>query len=155
MKKIALIALIIAVALLGLSSCKEDTSGALAGTWFLNSTETSGNVAAFLGDGSFNITYLTSTSFPFLGTFEFYEGSGNINGVDYLVDATYSVDLQAVQIKLYQSGEDPNVDYIDLQVLSGSYSGGDSLNGTYEGEGLYADAQGQDIDSGTFTATRS
>jgi hypothetical protein len=149
MKRFALLALVLLVALLGLSGCKEDESGLLAGTWALDSTQLVAG-ALVLGDGSFTLSYLTSVT-TFLGTIEAYSGSGTIGGTPFLIDAGYWVEMQSVTISLYQAGEDSETDSIDLDDMS--YSGGDMLDGDYDGLGVYASG-GKDIGSGTFIATR-
>jgi hypothetical protein len=145
MKRFSLLALVLLVALLGLSGCKEDESALLAGSWTLDSTESVAG-ALELGDGSFSLTYMLT----FFGI-EAYSGSGTIGGNAYLISASYVPDLQSVTISLYQGAEDIETDSIDLDDMS--YSGGDMLDGNYDGWGVYASG-GKDIGSGTFTATR-
>ena len=86
------------------------------------------------GNGSFSLIYLGDVTF--IGTIEVYSGSGS----------------KQMHLSLYESGEDPDVDCIDLEDIS--YSGGDSIDGDYSGEGAYDSGSGKDIGTGTFTATR-
>jgi hypothetical protein len=151
MKRILLLGLVLAVGLLGLSSCNTDGSGAgsMAGTWTLNSTQTAaGDV--LLGDGSFSLSYVGE--FNVLLTFELYTGTGTIGGVDYSVDLTYLPTFQSVSISIYVPPEDPEFDSIDLE--DSSYTGGTTLDGTYTGSGKYA-TSGTDIGEGTFIATQN
>jgi hypothetical protein len=153
MKKFSLLALLILIALLGLSGCEEeDTSGAMAGTWTLDSVETSAGADRMLGGGNFTLTYVTTSHD--LGTVEYYTGSGTFQAYTYNVDALYLVDFQWVWIKAYEDGEDLNTDSINLEDIS--YSGGDNMDGDYYGEGVYefGGGGGKDIGEGTFTATR-
>jgi len=150
MKKFSLLALLIVIALIGLSGCEEDTSGAMAGTWTLDSTQTTAG-AIVLGDGNFTLNYLYSASDMGI-TAEMYTGSGTIGGEDYLILAGYSPTLQMATISLYQTGEDPNNDSIDLDDMS--YSGGDTLNGDYAGWGTIYTSGAKNIGSGIFTASR-
>ena len=151
MKRILLLGLVLAVSLLGLSSCNTGSGGgALAGTWTVDSTEVTGG-SRVLGDGSFNITYVGEVTFLFI--FELYTGTGTIGGQAYSVDLAYVPDLQQVSISLYEPPEDSETHYIELSDIS--FTGGSSMDGEYEGYGDYDTAGTKDIGDGTFTATKS
>jgi len=152
MKRLLLLGLVLAVGLLGLSSCKTDgNAGFMEGTWSLDSTETTAGTRV-LGDGNFALTYVGEVTL--IWVFELYTGSGTIGGVAYLVDAAYSPDLQQVSISLYEPGEDSDNHYIDL--TDDSYSGGNTMDGDYTGGlGDYLTGQPKDIGEGTFTATQN
>ena len=122
----------------------------LEGTWSLDSTETTSG-ARVLGDGTFSLSYVGEVTF--IWVFELYTGSGTIGGVPYNVNATYSADLQQVSISLYETGEDPDIDYIELEDVS--YTSGNAMDGDYTGYGAYATSQAKDIGEGTFIATQS
>ena len=150
MKRILLLGLVLAVSLLGLSSCNTGSGGgALAGSWTLDTTQTAAGDDV-LGDGSFNISFVGE--FTILFTVEFYTGTGTIGGVDYSVNVSYSPDFQSVTISLYVPPEDPEFDSIDLDDIS--YTGGTTLDGDYMGWGKYA-TSGTDIGEGTFIATKN
>lgn len=110
MKKLLLFGLVLAVVLLGLSSCKTGgNAGFMEGTWSLDSTQTTAGTRE-LGDGNFTLTYVGEVTF--IWVFELYTGSGTIGGVAYNVEAAYSSDLQTGSISLSESGEDPDTHYI-------------------------------------------
>jgi hypothetical protein len=152
MKRFLLLGLVLAVGLLGLSSCKTDgNAGLMEGTWSLDSTQTSGG-ARVLGDGNFTLTY--TGEITFIWVIEVYTGSGTIGGFDYIVDAAYIPSLQTATISLHEAGENPDDHYIEL--TDDSYSGGNTMDGDYTGgAGDYLTGQFKDIGEGTFTATQN
>jgi hypothetical protein len=152
MKRLFLLLLVLAVGLLGLSSCNngESNKGLMEGTWSLDSTETTAGKRV-LGDGNFDISYVGEVSVP-PAVMEIYSGTGTIGGVDYDVAAGYDRDSQVAVVVLAEPGEDPDN---SIGLLDYSYTGGKTIDGDYMGDGDYATGQPKDIGEGTFTATQN
>lgn len=152
MRKLLILGFVIAAGLLGLSSCDTNGSnaGLLEGTWSLDSTETTSGTRE-LGDGNFTITYAGEVFFGVV--FEMYSGTGTINGVDYIVGVAYIPSMQTTAISLSEPGEDSADHSINLE--DNLYTGGKTMDGSYSGDGDYANGQTKDIGEGTFTATQS
>jgi hypothetical protein len=150
MKKISLLALLITIALLGLSGCKEDTAGAMAGSWTLISSQDTAGTRV-LGDGNFYLDFIMEVDAGI--TVEYYTGGGNIGTYDYLIDAFWAPVWGFLTVSLYQTGENSSMESIDLD--DDSYNGGDQMEGDYSGYGVYAIGGSKYIGDGTFTATRN
>jgi hypothetical protein len=147
-KKSVLFGLILAAGLILLSSCTE-VAKPLEGTWTVTSVETRAG-ARTLGNGTITLDFATE----FIGI-EVYTGTGTfVSGTfDYLATASWWPGVTpGVDIKLYEIGQDPDVDAIELVDLT--YTAGNTLSGDYSGIGVYLNGAGTDIGDGTFTATR-
>ena len=149
MKKLPLFGLLLAAALIGLSSCTM-VARPLEGTWTVDSTEVVSG-ARVLGDGTITLNYLGE---PLPG-WEVYTGSGTFSGIfDYIVEVLY-IEGFGLSIEMYEDDglDDPDFDNIVLD--DASYAGGGSMSGSYSGMGEYDTIGTKDIGTGNFTATKN
>jgi len=148
-KRILLLGLLLAAALIGLSSCTM-VARPLEGTWTVDSTEMTPGGDRVLGDGTITLSYLGEVF-----GIEIYTGSGTFVGdvYDYIVEASYWPGF-GVSLEFSEVG-DTDFDYVALEDMS--YAGGSSMTGDYVGMGDYANGStgGKEIGDGTFTATKN
>lgn len=155
MKKVLLLGLILAVGLLGLSSCNQVVRP-LEGTWTVTSSPTGPGLDRDLGNGTITLSFVAEQF-----GLEVYTGTatvddGRFGPYDYIVEAVDWTGLIGfgVTIEMYQTDDaTPDTDYIQLD--DAGYSGGGTLSGTYAGNTFSRyDGGDKDIGIGNFTATK-
>lgn len=137
-RRLVLVALLTSMLVL-LAACGGDGStspdGELNGTWSFSTTADEGSP---FGAGTISLTYVGS--FDFFFTFDLYAGSGSIGGVAYSIAATEAQGTNAIEVEI-STDSDEDDDYV---TFTGTRTG-NTVSGTYAGEGTYAGRTGSFI----------